>query len=58
MLNFKNNFLWKMTGFSKFQDPIEKFDKEFRKKSNQPAKSKKTDERKPKIAQMNKITNI
>lgn len=44
--------------FSKFQDLIEKFDKEFRDKSSQSIKSKKSDKRKPKIVQMNKATNI
>lgn len=51
MLNIKNNFLWKMLEISKFQNPIEKFDKEFWEKSKQAIKRKKTDRRESKILQ-------
>lgn len=58
MLNIKNNFLWKMMEISKIQNPIEKFDREFWKKSNEIAKSKKLEKLEPKILQANKGANI
>ena len=57
MLNIKNNFLWKIMEYSKFQDPIEKFDKEFWEKSNKLIKNNKSDEREPKILQTNEGAN-
>lgn len=38
MLNLKNNFLWKIMANAKFQNTIEKFDKEFREKPDQTIK--------------------
>lgn len=58
MLNVKNNFLWKMLELSKFQDSIEKFDKEFREKSRQAIKRKKPDKHEPELMQANKGANI
>ncbi len=38
MLSVKNNFLWKIAEYTKFQNPIEKFDKEFWEKTEQKIK--------------------
>lgn len=58
MLNIKNNFLWKILEISKFQDPIEKFDKEFWEKSKQAIKRNKSDKQESKLLQVNKGANI
>lgn len=38
MFNFKNNFLWEFIANAKFQNPIEKFDKEFWEKTEEAVK--------------------
>ncbi len=38
MFKFKNNFLWEFMANAKFQNPIEKFDKEFWEKTDQTIK--------------------
>jgi hypothetical protein len=58
MLNFKNNFLWRILDYSKFQDPVKKFDTEFWKKSKQTLEGKKSSNHESKLLSINEEANI
>lgn len=57
MLKFKNRFLWSMALYKNFQNPVEKFDREFWQKIKQASIKEKIWKRDYKAVPASKIEN-